>query len=173
MRQRDPLANDAALLSYGLQRLPSWEIGQMMICRFKICGYRNSIVRGALLSRERTGEIVPNPALSCSAEAAYKKEKWHVSFDRRTTMKKTTLIAAVLLASSSAFAAEFYVVQNPTTKRCTIVEQRPAPGVGVVIGDRFFGVRAEAESHMKATKVCEEAGGPGVTIEERDRVRPR
>jgi hypothetical protein len=90
-------------------------------------------------------------------------------------MKKAIFTAALLLASSSAFAAEFYVVQNPTTKRCTIVEQRPAPGVGVVIGDRFFGVRAEAEGHMKTTKVCEEGtvGGPGVTIEESDRLRPR
>jgi len=69
-----------------------------------------------------------------------------------------------------AFAAEYYVVQNPTTKRCTIVEQRPAAGAGVVIGDRFFGVRAEAESHMKTTKVCEEGTvGGGVRIEERER----
>jgi hypothetical protein len=27
---------------------------------------------------------------------------------------------------------EFYIVQDSGTKRCTIVEQRPAPGVGVV-----------------------------------------
>jgi hypothetical protein len=86
-------------------------------------------------------------------------------------MKKLLLTAALLMSTSSAFAAEFYIVQNPTTKRCTIVEQRPAPGVGVVIGDGF-GVRIEAENRMKTTKVCEEGtvGGPGgVRIEERER----
>jgi hypothetical protein len=85
-------------------------------------------------------------------------------------MKKLLLTAALLMSTSSAFAVEFYIVQNPTTKRCTIVEQRPAPG-GVVIGDGF-GVRIEAENRMKTTKVCEEGtvGGPGgVRIEERER----
>jgi len=89
-------------------------------------------------------------------------------------MKKLVLTAALLMSASPVFAAEFYIVQNPTTKRCTIVEQRPAPSVGVVIGD-VFGVRVEAENRMKTTKVCEEGtvGGPGgVTIEERERVRP-
>jgi hypothetical protein len=61
-------------------------------------------------------------------------------------------------------------VQEPTTKRCTIVEQRPAPGVGVVIGDRGFGVRVEAENHMRTVEVCREATTGergGVIIEER------
>ena len=89
-------------------------------------------------------------------------------------MKKILLTAVLLMSASSAFAAEFYIVQSPTTKRCTIVEQRPAPGVGIVIGDAF-GLRVEAESRLKTTKVCEEGtiGGPGVIIEERERIPPR
>jgi hypothetical protein len=89
-------------------------------------------------------------------------------------MKKVLLTVALLMSASSAFAAEFFIVQNPTTKRCTIVEQRPAPGVGIVIGDAF-GLRVEAESRLKTTKVCEEGtvGGPDVRIEERERIRPR
>jgi hypothetical protein len=89
-------------------------------------------------------------------------------------MKKLLLTAAVVAITSPAFAAEYYVVQNPNTKRCTIVEQRPSsPGLGVVLGDRFFGIRSEAENYIKTTKVCEEGtvGGPsgGVRIEERER----
>ena len=42
--------------------------------------------------------------------------------------------------------ADYYIVQEPTTKRCRIVEERPAPGVGVMIGGVGFGVRTEAES---------------------------
>jgi hypothetical protein len=46
--------------------------------------------------------------------------------------------------------ADYYIVQEPTTKRCRIVEERPAPGVGVIIGGVGFGVRTEAESRMRA-----------------------
>jgi hypothetical protein len=88
-------------------------------------------------------------------------------------MKKLLAVAALITVATPALAADFYIVQEPTTKRCTIVEQRPAPGVGVVIGDRF-GVRVEAESHMKTVEVCKEGtvGGPGVRIEERERIAP-
>ena len=57
-------------------------------------------------------------------------------------------LAAVFVTPS---LADFYIVQEPTTKRCTIVEQRPASG-GVIIGDRGFGVRVEAESHMRTVE---------------------
>ena len=89
-------------------------------------------------------------------------------------MRKLVLTTALLMVGTSAFAAEFYIVQNPETKRCTIVEERPAPGIGVVLGDRF-GVRVEAENRMKTTEVCREGtvGGPGVRIEERERIRER
>ncbi len=84
-------------------------------------------------------------------------------------------LAAVFVTPS---LADFYIVQEPTTKRCTIVEQRPAPGVGVIIGDRGFGVRVEAESHMRTVEVCREgttgrAPSGGVIIEERGPVRER
>ena len=64
--------------------------------------------------------------------------------------------------------ADYYIVQEPTTKRCRIVEERPAAGVGVVIGGVGFGVRTEAESRMRAE--CRESGTTGETvIEERER----
>ncbi len=79
-------------------------------------------------------------------------------------------LAAVFVTPS---LADFYIVQEPTTKRCTIV-----PGVGVIIGDRGFGVRVEAESHMRTVEVCREgttgrAPSGGVIIEERGPVRER
>lgn len=74
--------------------------------------------------------------------------------------------------------ADYYIVQEPTTKRCRIVEERPAsPGIGVVIGGAGFGIRTEAESRMRTVEECRESGptgGGGVVIEEeRERVRPR
>ena len=64
------------------------------------------------------------------------------------------------------------LLHEPTTKRCRIVEERPAsPGVGVVIGGAGFGVRTEAESRMRTVEECREVGTTGGTtvIEERER----
>ena len=84
---------------------------------------------------------------------------------------KLLVAAAGLVAfATPSLAAEFYIVQDSTTKRCTIVEQRPAPGASVIVGDRGFGVRLEAENHMKTVEVCRDATTGergGVRIEER------
>ena len=67
--------------------------------------------------------------------------------------------------------ADYYIIQEPATKRCRIVEERPAPTVGVIIGGAGFGVRTEAEGRMRTVEECRESGttGGGVTIEERER----
>jgi hypothetical protein len=67
--------------------------------------------------------------------------------------------------------ADYYIIQEPTTKRCRIVEERSAPTVGVIIGGAGFGVRTEAEGRMRTVEECRESGttGGGVTIEERER----
>ena len=67
--------------------------------------------------------------------------------------------------------ADYYIIQEPTTKRCRIVEERPAPTVGVIICGAGFGVRTEAEGRMRTVEECRESGttGGGVTIEERER----
>jgi len=85
-------------------------------------------------------------------------------------------------AALAAFAvtpslADYYIVQEPTTKRCRIVEERPAsPSVGVVIGGLGFGVRTEAETRMRTVEECREGGttgGGAVIIQERERVPQR
>src|SRR5258705_6996129 len=88
---------------------------------------------------------------------------------------KTLLASAALLALISPALADYYIIQEPTTKRCRIVEERPAPGVGVVIGD-VFGVRVEAENRMRTVEVCREGttgSGPPAVIEGRERIRER
>ena len=81
-------------------------------------------------------------------------------------------VAAFLVTPS---LADYYIVHEPTTKRCTIVEERPAsPGVGVVIGGLSFGVRSEAESRMRTVEECRESGTTGGTvIIERERAPER
>jgi hypothetical protein len=84
---------------------------------------------------------------------------------------KAILAGAVLTTVLvSPALADYFIVQDATTKRCTIVEQRPAPGLGIIVGDRGFGVRLEAENHMKTVEVCRDAPTGergGVRIEER------
>ena len=89
-------------------------------------------------------------------------------------MKTLIAGAAVVTMFATTANADFYVIQEPTTKRCTIVEERPAPGLGIIIGDRGFGIRVDAENHMRTVEVCRSATtGGGVIIEERERVRER
>jgi hypothetical protein len=87
------------------------------------------------------------------------------------------ILAGIALAAAvvTPALADFYIIQDPSTKRCRIVEERPAPGIGVVIGDRF-GVRVEAENRMRTVEVCREGTsgrGGDVIIEERRDPPPR
>ena len=80
---------------------------------------------------------------------------------------KAVLAAAALAAFVTPALADYYIVQEPTTKRCRIVEERPAPNLGVVIGAPF-GARVEAENRMRTVEVCREGpttGGPAIREE--------
>jgi hypothetical protein len=81
-------------------------------------------------------------------------------------MNKLVVVAGLVALSAPAFAAEYYIVQNPRTKTCTITEERPAGGGGLIIGAPF-GVRVEAESRMRTVKECTETSGQGGVVEER------
>jgi hypothetical protein len=86
-------------------------------------------------------------------------------------MHKLIIAAGLVALASPAFAAEYYIVRNPTTKVCTITEERPAGG-GIVVGTPF-GARVEAETHMKTVKECTEGttGSGGKVIEEKRELR--
>jgi len=82
-------------------------------------------------------------------------------------MNKLMIVAGLLTLTAPVFAADYYIVQNPTTKVCTITQERPASGGGIVIGAPF-GVRVEAENRMKTVKECTERSTTGgATIQER------
>ena len=75
-------------------------------------------------------------------------------------MKKTLLIGALAFAASTiaqtAMAAEFYVVRDATTKKCTVVETKPTTTTTTVVDNGIFKTKTEAETGMKTTKVCTE-----------------
>jgi vancomycin permeability regulator SanA len=74
---------------------------------------------------------------------------------------KLLVAAAGFAAFATPALAEFYVVQDTTTKRCTIVEQKPTTQTTVVVGDSRYTTRQEAEGAMKTVKVCESGGTVG------------
>lgn len=71
-------------------------------------------------------------------------------------MKKLALSALIAFAATSAYAqatTEFYVVRDPATKRCTVVDKKPTTTT-TIVDHGTFKTRTEAETGMKTMKVC-------------------
>src|SRR2546430_8530290 len=79
-------------------------------------------------------------------------------------LKLLVVAAGFDALATPALAAEFYIVQDTGTKRCTIVEQKPTSQTTVVVDNgRTFTTRQEAEGAMKTVKGCESGGTVGGT----------
>jgi hypothetical protein len=81
----------------------------------------------------------------------------------------TATILLLAVSSMSATAAEFYVVQDTATKRCSIAEQRPTAVTTVVVGDgRVYASRTDAEAALGSVEVCKsgDTGAAGPTTEQ-------
>jgi len=62
--------------------------------------------------------------------------------------------AAVAMLSSTALAAEYYIVQDKTTKTCKVVDARPTETTWVQVGPLAFKTRDEADKQIAV--VCKE-----------------
>jgi sporulation protein YlmC with PRC-barrel domain len=71
-------------------------------------------------------------------------------------MKKSLLAGVAMLAGTCyAMAADFYVVQDTSTKQCRVAEQRPTgPAVVIVGAERSYASQAEAEAALKSSSIC-------------------
>ena len=71
-------------------------------------------------------------------------------------MRKIVLALALVALASPALAQEFYVVQDTTTKKCTIVDKKPTVTSMTIVSPAgtVYKTRAEAETGMKTVKVC-------------------
>jgi hypothetical protein len=79
-------------------------------------------------------------------------------------MRIRLLVAAAGLVAiaTPSLAAEYFVVQDTATKRCSIVQQRPTSKTTVIVGPgTAYTTRQEAEAGMKTVKVCESGGTVG------------
>ena len=99
--------------------------------------------------RSRIGRLGWNLLFSLGVGADPKEEN----------ARRTYVIGAALLLSltAPALAGEFYIVQNPTTKKCTIVTEKPTTTTTTtttVVGGTTYTTRTEAENVLKKTTVC-------------------
>jgi hypothetical protein len=73
-------------------------------------------------------------------------------------MKRLRLAAALVAFTAPALAqSSFFIVQDATTKKCSIVSEKPTTTTTTVVGPAgvTYTTRAEAEAGMKTVKVCE------------------
>ena len=73
-------------------------------------------------------------------------------------MKKllATAMLAAFVSPSFAQSTQFYIVQDTSTKKCTIVDKKPTDTSMTVVSPSgtIYKSRTEAESGMKTVKVC-------------------
>jgi hypothetical protein len=72
------------------------------------------------------------------------------------------VVGAVLTLAlvTPALAAEFYVVQEPTTKKCTVVSEKPTTEKTVIMGNgHVYTSRSEAQTALK--EVCKTTSTSG------------
>jgi hypothetical protein len=64
------------------------------------------------------------------------------------------IVGGLIAPAVAQTVTEYYIVRNPETKRCSIVTERPTTTTTVIVGDRAFKTRTEAETSLRTTKVC-------------------
>lgn len=75
---------------------------------------------------------------------------------RRILVAGAVFAGLAFSASAQTTVSEYYVVRDNSTKKCTIVTERPSATTTVIVGDRGYKTRTEAEGSIKTTKVCTE-----------------
>ena len=73
-------------------------------------------------------------------------------------MKRTLLATALTVSfgigayAQTAVVHEYYVVRDPATKKCTIVDKKPTSTTTTIVDDGLFKTSEEAETGMKTIK---------------------
>jgi hypothetical protein len=73
-------------------------------------------------------------------------------------MRVKYLIGAALLTCATAAPAfaDYYVVQDATTKKCTVVAQKPTTTTTTIVGNgAVYTSQSEAENAMKTVTICQ------------------
>ena len=66
------------------------------------------------------------------------------------------LAVLAITASAQTSLADYYVVRDASTKKCTVVDTKPTTTTTTVVDNGTYKTKTEAESGMKTTKVFTE-----------------
>ena len=90
----------------------------------------------------------------CSGNLAWENALWRAGITRRSFDDKVCPRLVILVAvAGSAIAQEYFIVRGPD-KKCKVVEKRPTEKTVVVIGDKAYVSKQEAEKQVAV--VCKE-----------------
>ena len=67
---------------------------------------------------------------------------------REEAMKKIILAAGIAVVCTTPALADFFIVREGPTGACRVVETRPTDTKIVVVGNKVYKVRAEAEKEI-------------------------
>ena len=67
---------------------------------------------------------------------------------------KLAVAALALVIASPAFAAEYYVVQNAASKKCSVAAKKPTSDKVTLVGDGAYKSRKEAQTALTAADAC-------------------
>ena len=70
-------------------------------------------------------------------------------------LKYISIGVAIAALSMPAFAAtQFYVAQDATTKKCTVVDKKPDGKTAMMVGKDAYDSKDKAAAAIKANKDC-------------------
>jgi hypothetical protein len=93
--------------------------------------------------------------MDCRHSSAKKPIEFPPRQNKEIAMSKRIAIAAVLIAiATPALAEEFFVGQEPDSKRCKIVTEKPDGQTMIMIGTESYPTREEAKVAKKAASEC-------------------
>jgi hypothetical protein len=68
---------------------------------------------------------------------------------------KFAVAALALVIATPSFAADYYVVQNAKSKKCSVATKKPASAKVVLVGDgTAYKTKNEAKAAQKAADAC-------------------
>src|SRR5262249_24020361 len=68
---------------------------------------------------------------------------------------KLAVAALALVIATPTFAAEYYVIQSASSKKCTVASKKPTSDKMTLVGDgTAYKTKKEARTALKAADVC-------------------
>lgn len=71
-------------------------------------------------------------------------------------LKAIIASAALVVMAGPAFAAEYYVSQNASDKKCEVTETKPDGTATMMVGTAAYATKEEADAAMQAAAECKQ-----------------